>query len=90
MSELCSAFNDPSTWAPRGEVLAWGEPAELLTCQHFADAFAVDEEEANRDPGAAASRRLHRLVRDGVFDPSRSDHLQEAKTFLACHEVYND
>ena len=90
VTDLCGAFNGLFTRAPRGEVLAWGEPSELLTCQHFADASAADEEEAAHDPEAAASRPLRRLLQEGVFDPARSDHLQQARAFLARHEVYND
>ncbi len=90
VSELCGAFNGLFTRFPRGEVLAWGEPAELLTCQHYTDAFAADEEDADGDPEAAASQPLHRLLKDGSFDPADSDHLQQARAFLARHEVYND
>ena len=90
MTDLCGAFNGLFTRAPRGEVLAWGEPPELLPCQHFADAFAADEQETDHDSGAAASRPLHRLLQERVFDPARSDHLHQARVFLARHEMYND
>lgn len=90
VSELCGAFNGLFTRSPRGEVLASGAPSELLTCQHFTDAFAADEEDADHDPEAAASRPLHRLLQDGSFDPAHPDHLEQARTFLARHEVYND
>ena len=90
VSEVCGAFNGLFTRFPRGEVLAWGEPAELLTCQHFTDAFAADEEVASGDPEAAASLPLHQLLRVGAFDPADPDHLQQARAFLARHEVYND
>jgi hypothetical protein len=90
VSELCGGFNSLFSRFPRGEVLAWGEPAELLSSEHLTDAFAVDEEDAGHDSEAAASQPLHQLLRDGAFDPARSDHLQQARTFLARHEVYND
>ena len=89
-AELCNAFNRLFVRSPRGAVLAWGSVTEVLASDHFAAAFAEDDEEAARDPEARISQSLHNLVLDGTVDPTRADHLASARAFFARHEVYND